>query len=271
MRWQNALTVALLEAQLIWTKEDCCSDAPLQTFAKIFRRNSLKPLLEDRISVVAASTWIASRIYFFDKSNTNVDDYDAFVDYLKRYYQEDQSGSFTVGLLEFVHPTNRRPDTLLNSLRDAKDSEEEIHNLTLKPEGQFKLAFRHLVYYCHSIGRTADLRWLIDFFGDVQRERQRLNVQGAGGRDPLSKRVSRKPSKRELAKDIEVGPDGSLMTRYTFTETLQAAQQREKKLASKARSPLEQPLHSSRAAADTTSEQKHAPVREGSVTYRPYH
>lgn len=270
MRWQNALVVALFEAQLFWTKSDSCFDGPLQSIARITNRISGKTLSEDRIAIVAGTSWLLSRMIFFNKSNTNVNDYDAFVDFLKGYYQDDLDGPYNVGLLELMHPTDQRADTLLNFLRDAEDSEEGTLYLMARAEVRLRLVFRYLTYYCHRMGRAADARWAIDFFEEIQRKMQRLNAQGVSSRDLLH-RTRRKASRSELIGDVEVNPDGHVVSKYSFTETWEQAQKREKKVGSKAPSPLEPPLHSSRAAADTTSEQKQAPVREGSVTYRPYH
>lgn len=268
MRWQNALTVALFEAQLFWTKQDCCFDAPLQSFLRIHRRNAGKRP-SDRLSVVAACSWITTKLIFFDKSNTSVKDYDAFVNFLKGYYRTTVDGRYHVGLFELMHPTHRRADALLGYLRNAKDNEEAMLHLRSLPRGRLWLVFLNLIGNCHSVGRTADVRWAIDFFEEVMREKRRQNTQGAGDRDAWSQR-SRKASKSELAQGVEVRPDGRIAAQYAFRETLEEAQQREKKLASKVRSPLQQPLHASRAAADTNSKlKKKAPVREGSVTYRP--
>lgn len=269
MRWQNALVVALLEAQLFWTKEDSCFDAPLRTFDKIARLNTGKFRPEDRISIVSGLSWLRTRLLFSNKSNTKVSYYDDFIDFLRMYSKGHVDAQYNIGLLELMHPVNRRADTLLSFLHKAETHRGgRMERLVSIAPATLTMVFAALVRHCHNLGLAADVRWAIDFHRTVQQETTRLRGPGVKGRD-LKRKFPRKATRSELARGVKIDADGRLES-YNFRETSEETQEREKKLASKLRSPLEQPLHSSRAAPDTNSEQKKkAPVREGSVTYRP--
>jgi hypothetical protein len=207
-RWSSLLILSLLEGQKFWPKEGNSMNGCLATFLKVVRFNNRQSSPKDRITWLAAHSWLGKRLPFYssieERRNINVKDYDAYIDQVRLFRANYHSKAHLI-------------------------AEERMQFVTSIAEGKFRLLIRHLVYHCHNTRHAADVEWVIDFYSRIQHQRSKSNDQYNTWR-----RIARKATDDEIARGIPVDANGYIFSQSRdWKWTIEEVQEHQKKLRPK--------------------------------------
>jgi hypothetical protein len=211
-RWCSVWFTSILEAKTFLATGPSRSNDPLATFLEVIRFNREERTRITMIPITGAAAWLVKKLTSYDKRHIDVETWDAFAEFLMRYRGTVHCNSrFTHALLKLVHPSHRSAGPLITFLRHSSFDGKEWQWMARMPKGYRNLITMNLLQCCYENGRMADVRWMIDFHRQWQRQQEHSPETHEQSGRWLQARKGRKANPREVAEGLPVDAQGRLM------------------------------------------------------------